>query len=155
MKHFILYLIFILLNTPHFSKAQKFTFKETKTISVKKDFKKVLILSFGSIETRLFLENLSAKIIDRLKIENIEAEYQYLGNKTEQTDGEIKNRMHNLFDAFMVFSPLDTSLFSLKYKTNNMGVPVSGFGTVGVTTASRSISYTQNFDIKLYEPGNA
>ena len=154
MKHFILYLFFILLIIPQLSNAQKFTFKEIKHNTVKKDFKKVLILGFGAIETRLFLENLSAKIIDRLKTENIEAEYQYLGKKTERTDEEIKNRLHNQFDAFIVFSPLDTSLFSLKYRTISPAVFVPGVGTVNATNASRTISYTQNFDIQLYEPGN-
>ena len=154
MKHIILYIIFLILISPFSSFGQDYVFKETKTNTVKRNYKAILIIGYGSIEARLFLEALSSKIIDNFKLDSIKTAYKYLGKATVQTDKEIKNMADSQYDAIIIFLPKDTAVASMGNYAHTSSAYFPIIGNANYSTTSRIVSYTQNFDIQLYEPSD-
>lgn len=140
----------IVSDTAH---AQTFQFKELKTDSVQKHYKRILLIGHGSVETRVFLESLSSKIIEELKTDSMVIEYQFLGKTTKQTPKQVENLLNSSYDAYMIFSPTDTSDFSIQSGTYYNSVNSTGFGPVNYSGRYSSINYAQNFKIESFEPG--
>ena len=166
MRKFALYLILQVLFSPFRSVGQDYIFKETKNDTVQKDFKKVLIVGIGLIETRMFLDNLTTTVIKAFMSSKIEAEYHYLGKSVSEANIEIKQLLNQNFNAVIVFSPID-SLHDYKLSFGNSydiydpnyPAPQNQFNNykLGVAlsrTPIRAISYKDNFNIQLFDIQN-
>ena len=166
MRKFALYLILLVLLLPFRSVGQDYIFKVTKNDTVQKDFKRVLIVGIGLIETRMFLDNLSTKVIKALMADKIEAEYYHLGKSVSEANIGIKQLLNQYFNAVLVFSPIDSLhnyelSFGPSYDFYDPPYPAlpnqfnnNKLGVVIPRPPIRSIKYEDNFNIQLYDIQN-
>jgi hypothetical protein len=136
-------------------KAQKISLTETKTNSTIKKYNSILIIGGGSTASRLFLDNLSEKLIAILLTKNITCEYKYIGNieRGEQiTDLPIFDNKH---DGYLLFNPTDTSIMKITTSTNGGSIFSNDINNApGGHLYSRKVSYEETFDISFYDNEN-
>ncbi|MBK7307676.1 MAG: hypothetical protein IPI88_12005 [Chitinophagaceae bacterium] len=150
MKHFGFILAFFLFLTDITSEAQTNNLIETKTNAEQKNYRKILILGKGALETRAFLEILSQKLISKFKTKGIEAKYYFKGKDTIQISEDLKQLATEKFDAVISFEPRDSSHYShITYSKNNspLTAPILGPGNF----SSRSIEYQDIFEVSICE----
>ena len=163
MKHLFPYLVLFAFLIPKEGAGQYVTFKETITDTTSKHFKKVLLVGIGPMETRVFLDNLTAKLITKFASQNVQAWFLYLGKSAEQANIELKKVLDSTYDALFIFSPIDSLHYyniSFDYYPNDpfdlsKSSPPgqrsnSTLGTATYVTPIRTISYEDNFNIQLY-----
>jgi hypothetical protein len=150
MRYFIFFALLFFFFTPYEGVGQRNTLKETKTNIIQKDYKKILLVGKGPLETRVFLEILTSHLIDKLKSRNIQAEYKYFGKDTS-ANNKITQSSNQEFDAVIVFSPMDSLINpSISYnKRSNYLAPYVGVGNYN--TYSRTIDYAETFDVQLFD----
>jgi hypothetical protein len=126
-----------------------------------KNFKRIFIVGAGSIASRVFLENLSNKLIEDLGMKGIKAEYYYLGKKERGSAFDIKNLPIKGFDALIVFNPTDTSVAKVGAKSldsipGHAGIKIGSSILFGGTSSTYMyyVNYKEKFDILLYETIN-
>ena len=115
MKLLTFRLILLMFLLPCLCFGQKFIFKDSIMNKEKKEFKKILMVGFGSVETRQFLESLSSKLTSEFKSFKIESEFDYLGKDPKGDTEEIKNLLSKGFNAIIIFSPEDSANLFLYY----------------------------------------
>ncbi len=151
MKSQIIYLSFLFVLSPFICISQKFTFVETKTNQTIKNYKKVLLAGIGSVETRLFLETLSEKLIKEFESRKVESNFFYLGDDPKEANEQVKTLLNNQYDAIIIFAPLDSAFFSvLNYKSGTQSY-TPGIGTIITSRTSRKIIYAQDLYVNLIE----
>jgi len=150
----ILYLVIIFIsNSSTFAQEKIFTFTETKTDTINKKFKSILLIGIGSTPTRIFLDKLKDVLIKKLNSEKIKSDYYYLGRDDDTLSKPFDTLLTRNYDAILVFSPKDSSIFKTisKNKGNLSLLNLLGLYTVGqIRSKSLSISYQQSFNLSLY-----
>ncbi len=152
---FLIILIFISLNG--YSQFGQFLytdidFKENQadTINIKLD--SILILGIGSSVTRIFLDDLSAKIIEELKTQDIIASYSYLGKNRDEANKQFRLMNKGGYKAILVFLPKDTALFETKnFRSTN--TTHGDYGPIQTTRTYSRLSYQQSFNFQFYKTG--
>ena len=153
-KKFLSLLVLVLLTLSYSVKSQKYTFTEIKTDSIKRDFKKILIVSFGSVEARSFCENLSEQLIKTLMADSIEVEFKYLGKDAAAGNKEFKILAIQKYDAIISLVPKDSASYWTNNNTTSTQSSNNAIGQMPMTTRFRDVTYTQTFNIQLLEPVN-
>lgn len=97
--------VFILLALWCPAQSQDYIFTEIKTDSVKRSFRKIVIVSFGSVESRFFCENLSGQLLKELKPDSVGIEYIYLGKDAREGNREFKKVSKENYDAIVTVTP--------------------------------------------------
>jgi hypothetical protein len=148
---FIFLLSSLLTSCSQHKYLEKITLVETQQSQTKKSLKKILMVGAGSIESRFFLDKLANKIREDLKKEKVQLDYNYLGKISK--DSSINKIANNIYDAILVFNPIDTSAIKVNLEDTKIGynVPSAGNAFVGIKVITRTIKYVQKFDISFYE----
>ena len=136
---------------PYSGRSQNYTFTEIKTDSVKRDFKRILIVSFGSVEARSFCENLSEQLIKALTSDSIDAEFNYLGKDQAEGNRQFRTLDKMRYDAVITLIPVDSAFYWTGNITTTTQSSNNVIGQMPITTRSRDVSYSQTFNIQLLE----
>ena len=135
--------------------AQKITLVETKRNTIQKKFNNVLIIGAGPSATRLFLDNLTEKLIEELHKKEINATYYYDGNVDRNTQIDLKKLIDEKFDGYIVFNISDTSQVTRKSTTLPLSIPISGGrGIASVNVNYSRLKYAEDFYIQFFEFAN-
>ena len=145
-----LLILFILISLKGYSQLEPilyteidFNEKQADTISLKLDT--ILILGKGASVARIFLDDLTNKLIKELNKEKIVASYVYLGNNSDEVKGKFKLIDKQKYKGILFVSPTDTATFDTKYSTS----PSTAQGS----TNSSRITYQQTFKFQFYDVG--
>jgi hypothetical protein len=154
MKTFFLSLITCCLLLPAFSQTRtklKLNVVEYKLDSVK-NYHKILIVTEGNMQSRMYVENLSAALGKALKEQHIECKYEFLGDR-HKTDVAVALEKAKAWkpDAVLRFVPSNA--------TEHMGYRPVPAGTnvnngVMYTDSAASLYLSNDFDITLNDAGN-
>ena len=79
------------------------------------DFKNILILGSGDIDTRLFLETFSEIIGRKVKSKQIKFDFKYSGKEEVNIDSSFNNETVKNYDAILLFKPIDTGKVDISY----------------------------------------
>lgn len=153
MKTFLLSLISVCLLLPAFSQRRtilKLDVTEHKLDSVK-SYHKLLIVTEGNMQSRMYVENLSAELGKALKSLQIECKYQFLGDRLKDnadTDAALEKAKAWAPDAILRFVPSTT--------TEKMGytyAPVMNSlnNSMRFSSPSAELYLTNTFDVKLID----
>ena len=159
MKHFFLLLAFFSYIFCSEVFAQKYSFMETRSDTILKDYKSILIAGSGTIENRIFLNLLTEKIISKLKSNKVVNQFEYLGHNTGEVKENLNNFFSQSFDGILIFTPVD-SLPNINHKNASFNLPIilpstigqSSFQTVSVRTSKKSME--TYFIIQLFNNQN-
>lgn len=136
--------------------AQKITLVETKRNTIQKKFSTVLIIGAGPNATRLFLDNLSQKLIKSLHKKEINVTYYYDGHLNRNTQIDFKSLIDEKFDGYIVFNLSDTSQVTRKNTTLPISIPISGGrGMASINLNYSKLRYAEDFVIEFFEYSNS
>ena len=159
MKHKYL---FILLFTAISSQGQNhrlyytdIDFRENQTDTLNSKLNSILIIGIGSSLERIFLNDLSDKLIKDFSSKKITATYIYLGKNAEEAKKNYDAANTHNYNAILFFHPTDTSRFDIKHIKSNIFIPLQLIPTAVIFRPARNRdTYEQSFDILLYKTGN-
>lgn len=148
--------LLLVLLLPIQSIGQRYKLELTKSNTVQKHYRNILIIGSGKVENRAFLEELTAKIINT-KSDSVKWQYQFRGRSTTEANKQIKSLLQNNYDAILVFSPADslTSYYvshSKPFYADTRLTPTSGYPQF--TTPTRKIEFTSDFIIQIFDLQN-
>lgn len=143
--------IFIILCLQYNCYGQKYQFDEIYAIPAKKKLSDILIIAYGTIETRMFTENLANKLNEVFKKENIQTQYNYLGKNPITSDSAIIEFANGNYDAIMIIAPIDSMSYQLKHQMGKGTMDRQILGLGPYSSGFRTISYTQKFEIQVVE----
>src|SRR5260221_12295882 len=123
--------------------ARDVSYKEVKQEPLNRYVKNILIIGIGSTASRIFLDNLSDKLIQLLKNKHIESSYQYLGKNNEEARKNYSLLEFKGNDALLVISSSDSSFFEIDNKSMTIPTYNPVFGTVGINTYTGTPMYNQ------------
>ncbi len=151
MKRLLLTLCILIL---FFSctQTEKITFTEYKKNESNTELKKIMIIGAGSTDTRFFLDMLTTKLINHLQKKKIKTEYNYIGKINKDSSINIKAILNEGYDAFIIFSPKDTSKIKIDayQNNNNVFLPTKNNDRINYQTNTRMIMYNQAFELSMY-----
>jgi len=143
---FILFFI-IIISSNSVSQVPRHTlYRETMADTLGKELNNILILGIGSTPSRIFLDNLSEKLIKGLKSESVESEYRYLGKTAAEAKEDSSLYQVKNFKAVLLFIPKDSSFFEVKITRNKFVSSSNDYNS----SMTRNFIYEGNFDIRLY-----
>ena len=127
----------------------KFSLWDTQSNPISNKVTNILIVGIGSTTSRIFLESLGLTLTKKLKSTGIKSEYQYLGSDNEIAKENFNALKKNGFEAILIFTPENTSFFevSTNRELNSLN---TGQGSLPYYSNSTSITYAQNFFLRLY-----
>jgi hypothetical protein len=142
MRALLLSLIAGLFLLPAFAQKKIELHSVDHKLDSTKHYHKILIVAEGSMQARMYMDNLSAELIKELKSQNIECKYEYLGDHHKTNTGiALEKAKAWPHDAILQFFPLATfeRVRSTEYNngstqagTNNM----SAAGDIGRSSGS-------------------
>ncbi len=156
-------ILFTLISFVVFSKsiAQDIKLTNYITNTNPKIFKKIFIVGAGTIASRVFLENLSSKLIENLKKKGIDAEYSYLGKTEKDIILDFKNLQTKGFDAIFFFNPTGTSKTKIGAKSldsipGHTGAKIASLILFGNTASTYKyfVNYMEIFNISIFDITN-
>ena len=155
MKHtFLLILLFTVLSTQGQNHRLYYTdvdFKEKQADTLYGKLERILIVGMGSSLERIFLNDLSDKLIRDLSLKKIAATYEYLGKNTEEAKKNYELVKMNNYDAILFFHPTDTNRFDIRHIKSNIFIPLPLAPIAVIRPSRKRDTYEQSFDILLYE----
>lgn len=140
-------LFFFFLQSCVTNKTGHYFLRETKPFAdSNKVVKNVLIIGIGSSTSRIFMDDLSQRIISRFKKLNIQSSYSYLGNNYADAIDEMSNLQKNFaYDAYLIFSPKDSS--NIAFINDKPAIPLSPGMPIHIQ--HHYLVYHQKFEITL------
>ena len=158
MKHTYLFiLLFTVLSVKGQNHRLYYTdvdFRETQADTLYGKIEKILIAGMGSSLERIFLNDLSNKLIKDFSSKRITATYLYLGKTTEEAKKNYDVTNMSNYDAILFFHPTDTNRFDVRHIKSNVFIPLP-LAPIAVMRPSRNRdTYEQSFDILLYKKGD-
>jgi len=150
---FLFVLLFIAFNAKAQFNRMYFTdvdFRETKadTLDVKLD--SILLVGMGASLERMFLDDLSNKLIKDFSSKKIVATYTYLGKNTAEAKQHYQEINKDGYKAVFLFCPTDTSVFDIKHLSTSIIIPVPG-GVLNLRPGRKRTMYEQTFDLQLFK----
>ena len=129
-----------------------FTEKQADTLYGK--INRILIVGMGSSLERIFLNQLTDKLIKDFSLKSITATYEYLGKNIEEAKKNYDGIKINNYDAILFFNPTDTSQFDIRLIKSNIFIPVLLPPILVMRPSRKRDTYKQSFDILLYKRCN-
>lgn len=156
MKTFFLSLIGVFLLLPSFAQRRtvlKLDVNEDKLDTVK-SYHKLLIVTEGNMQSRMYVENLSTELGKALKAQHIECKYEFLGDRLKDnvdTDAALAKAQAWGPDAVLRFVPSST--------TEKMGYTYAPVGTslnnrMGFSQPVAELYLSNAFDVTLFDTGD-
>jgi hypothetical protein len=146
MKYTMLILLSLIsLNT--YSQKIVFTEKQNDSINVKLD--SILILGIGSTPTRIFLDDLSNKLVKEFSKKHISVSYFFLGEDVAEAKREFAKINMAGYKAILWFLPKGSVFFDNETYTRRRVDPITGRS--GAVTHYSVLKYKQAFDFQLYK----
>ncbi len=108
----------------------------------------LLIVGVGSTASRVFLENLSVKIIKLFVHSNIPCDFTYAGKISRGEQVNLKDIITFQYNSYLVLNPVDTSYMDTNKQVAMYGTPLPG-GYAG-TGSIMGNQYKEDFDVELY-----
>ena len=142
-----MFIILSLISLNIYSQDIEFTEKQANSISIKLD--SILILGIGSTPTRIFLDDLSNKLIEKLGKKRINVSYVFLGKDADEAKNEFAKINKNGFQAILWLLPKGSVFFDTQTRTLRGFDPNTG-RSIGDTKYSQ-LRYKQAFDFQLYK----
>lgn len=149
---FLFILLFAALNTKAQNHRLYYTdvdFKENQADTLNARLDSILLIGMGSSLERIFLNDLSDKLIKDFASKKITASYIYLGKTTEEAKGNYKEINRDNYKAILFFFPTDTSVFDIRRIRSNIIIPIPVAGAFIRPSRSRT-TYEQSFNIILF-----
>lgn len=134
-----------------FGQASDFKFEERQSDTVQMKFDSILIVGEGSMETEIFLDDLSQFIITELKERGIMAKYKYLGRNGTEFDNEFDSINKAGYKAILFLLPRGGSSLDMQSSLNRTTVYAAG-NPIQITFPTSHISYQQAFNFQLCLP---
>jgi hypothetical protein len=134
--------------------AQSNKLTETKLNTTPKDFKSLLIVGEGTVETRVFFESLAEQLQHKLKDKGIDSKYYFKGNDSALADKEIKKLLGENTDAVVYFEPIDSLHFAEIYYRKQIGIGLPSLGYPTVPRYSRKVGYKDVLNIEFIDLTN-
>jgi len=148
MRFWYILFFIIIISSNSVSQVPRHTlYRETMADTLGKQLNNILILGIGSTPSRIFLDNLSEKLINKFESANVKAEYRYLGKTVAEAREDSNLNQVKDFKAVLLFIPRDSSFFEVKITKNNFSIPRLTNSNEFIT---RNFIYEGNFDIRLY-----
>ncbi|CAN5439328.1 hypothetical protein BH11BAC3_BH11BAC3_21680 [soil metagenome] len=149
---YLLVLLFAALNTNAQNHRLYYTdvdFRENQadTLNVKLDT--ILLAGVGSSLERIFLNDLSDKLIKDFASKKVFASYIYIGKNTTEAKENYKEINRDNYKAILLFFPTDTTVFDIRRITSSIIVPLPVAGAFFRPSRSRT-TYEQSFNIILF-----
>lgn len=146
MKYTMLILM-SLISVNTYAQDVEFTEKQADSINVKLD--SILILGIGSTPTRIFLDDLSNKLVKEFSNRRINVTYFFLGKDVDEAKREFTKINKTGYKAFLWLLPRGSVFFDTETYITQGFNPTSGANT-GYTKRSE-LRYQQSFDFQLYK----
>ena len=125
---------------------------ETNKNASVKPIKKVLIVGVGSMPSRVFLSNLSKELSSSLAQNNIQSNYNYIGQIPRLSHVDINKIKNENYDSYLILTPVDTSFTNLKKDVGFYVVPLgNGYRASGDLVGNQ---YKEKFYVDLYTNTN-
>lgn len=125
-------------------------FREIKVESLKSPLSSILIAGIGTAPSRIFLTQLTDKLIRNFNSSGVKSTYEYLGADIKAAKENIKRISTSGYSAILLFSPSDSALFEINngYLNNTFDTPLPG--SMNSPTVLSSMMFYQNFRTLLY-----
>jgi hypothetical protein len=146
MKYTLL-IILSLFSMNTYSQEIEFTEKQSDSIKVKLD--SILILGIGSTPTRIFLDDLSNKLVKEFNNRDIIVSYFFLGKDVDEAKGEFTKINKAGYKAMLWFLPRGAVFFDTETYITHGYNPATG-ASMGYTKQS-VLRYQQAFEFQLYK----
>ena len=146
---FLLFLLFTILNTKAQTHRLFYTdvdFRENHADTLDIKLETILIVGVGKSLERIFLDDLSDKLIKDFALKKIKASYIYLGNTTEEVTKNYKEINKSKYNAILLFFPTGESVFEVRHISTGAILPNPMTGSLVIFNRTRT-SYEQSFDI--------
>ena len=126
-------------------------FRETKadTLDIKLD--SILLLGIGSSLERIFLDELSNKLIKDFSSKKIVATYSYIGKTLPDANKNYKEVNKDGYKAVLLFRPTDTSWFDIERKTAGFFIVPTTTGLLNIYASRNRTTYQQTFSLQLFK----
>ena len=126
-------------------------FRETKadTLDIKLD--SILIVGIGSSLERIFLDDLSNKLIKDFSSKKIVATYSYIGKTMPDANKNYKEVNKDGYKAVLLFRPTDTSWFDIEHKSAGLGGIPTPIGFLSTSFSRNRTTYQQTFSLQLFK----
>ena len=152
MKSLCILLAIIFALTSHSTVGQKYDFKVVKMNFEQYDFKNILILGSGDIDTRFFLETFSEIIGRKVKSKQIKFDFKYSGKEEVNIDSSFNNETVKNYDAILLFKPIDTGQVDISYVI--LAAYLEAFFKPYFTARNNITGYSQAFTLQVISPQN-
>lgn len=117
---------------------------ETKGNEHRVQITNLLLIGSGPVASRVFLDNLSSKLIQSLKAQGIQAEFSYVGKLSPSSFYKLDSLVSNQYDAYLLFKASDSSVLDMnKVKQVVIGPSMSG--------ANYGNQYAETYKLLLYQ----
>lgn len=147
----LILLQFFILTVSNAQQTESKIFHQVKADTLNRKLGKMMIIGIGSTSSRIFLERLGEKLVTKFTAKGLKAEYMYMGKTISEAKQKFDTLANNNFDAFLVFTPKDTSFFGTTAElNNNIATGLFLGGNANSREKSYYISYHQDFHVRLY-----
>lgn len=151
-KHFF-FLLFVALNTQGQNHRMYYTdvdFRETQADTFAGKLNSILLVGIGSSLERIFLDDLSEKLIEDFSSKKITASYSYLSKNLKEAQKNFNDSNINKYKAVLFFYPTGTTLFENRYIRSNIFIPLL-VSPIILRPGRHRDTYEQSFQISLYK----
>ncbi|WP_148661122.1 hypothetical protein [Flavisolibacter tropicus] len=108
------------------------------------DITNVLLVGTGPIASRMFLDNLSSKMMETFKRKGVSSEFSYIGKVPQLANLKLDSLVTAPFDACLVFKASDDVYL------NMTKVKYTGVAITGATVAGYGNQYKDKYTVSLY-----
>jgi len=104
----------------------------------------VLLIGTGPVASRVFLDNLSAVMIERFKKKGVNAEFSYVGKLQASSSRNLDSLVNDRFDSYLLFKASDSSYLDM---TKTKSVIIGP----GITGSHIGNQYAQDYKLQLFQ----
>jgi hypothetical protein len=118
--------------------------KETKCKEHRVPITNLLLIGSGPVASRVFLDNLSSKMIQAFKAQGVHADFSYVGKLSQSSLYRLDSLVSDQYDTYLLFKASDSSFLDMnKVKQVVIGPGISG--------ASYGNQYVETYKLFLYQ----
>ena|GEM_PF-3169920 len=130
--------------------AQSIDINTIKSNDVVKQYKSLLITGQGNMQARMYMDNVSAQLIEGLKKKNIECHYEFLGDDTKTDTDEAFRKLNNgQYNAVLQLLPVEFT--ERKRLINQNGVLLRSTSTFKTPVKWSTTKLTNDLDLVITE----
>jgi hypothetical protein len=147
-KYLLFLLLFASVKNGFSQRHNKFILEQKQIDSIGKPIDSILIIGIGSSTTRIFLDDLSQSVINRLTDDSIVAHYLYLGKTSTEAQSALDTVNKKGYNAILFFFPQGSSFYDVQGSLNQTTANTR-LGPITTIAAFSRIDYQQDFNLQL------